>query len=79
MTGGVAHDWSNVMISKPTTPDGTWKASELRKLPAAERDAILAAAAAQAENEYRSNTQLTDFEAFGEDDLHGKSTAASEG
>jgi hypothetical protein len=60
-------------------PDGTWKASELRKLSAEERDAILATAAALAEREYRCQPQLTDFEAFGEDDLHGESTAAPAG
>lgn len=50
-----------------------WTASELRKLPPAERDAILEAAAALAEAEYRNNPELTDFEAFGKDDLHGDS------
>ena len=64
------------MISKPTSPDGTWTAGELRKLPPAERDVILAAAAALAEHEYRTNAELTDFEAFSEDDLYGQSTAA---
>jgi len=67
------------MISKPTTSDGTWKASELRELPAAERDAVLELAALQAEGEYRTNKELTDFEAFGEDDLDGHSAAAPEG
>jgi hypothetical protein len=66
------------MISKPTSPHDVWTARELRKLPPNERDAILAVAAAQAENDYRTNTTLTDFEAFGEDDLHGQSTAAPE-
>jgi len=64
------------MPSKPTASDRTWKASELRTLPPDERDAVLAEAAAIAEDEYRSNRMLTDFEAFGEDDLHGESTAA---
>ena len=67
------------MISKSTDPDGTWKASELRKLPPGERDAILMEAATHAEHEYRTNRQLTDFEAFSEDDLHGESTAAPAG
>jgi hypothetical protein len=67
------------MIFRPTAADGSWKASELRKLPTNERDAILATAAKQAESEYRTNAQMTDFEAFGEDDLHGASTAAPEG
>ena len=56
-----------------------WTASELRKLPAKERDAILEAAAALAEELYRTDPELTDFEAFGEDDLYGESTAAPEG
>jgi hypothetical protein len=67
------------MISKPPTPAGTWKASELRRLPPGERDAILLEAAAHAEHEYRTNQKLTGFEAFGEDDLHGKSTASPAG
>ncbi len=52
-----------------------WTASELRKLPAHERDAILEAAAALAEAEYRNNPELTAFEAFGKDDLHGESSS----
>ena len=56
-----------------------WTAAELRKLPAPQRDAILAAAAALAEEIYRNDPQLTDFEAFGEEDLYGESTAAPEG
>jgi hypothetical protein len=42
-------------------------AKELRRLPASERDAILTAAAAQAEAEYRSNPELN---------VHQKSTSA---
>ena len=67
------------MPTKSITSDGTWKASELRRLPAAERDDILAKAAALAESEHLSKPQLTDFEAFGEDDLQGDSTAAPTG
>jgi hypothetical protein len=63
---------------QPIAPDLPWTASELRKLSRQERDAILADAAARAESQYRTNPQLTDFEAFGEDDLHGKCTAAPE-
>ena len=44
-----------------------WTASELRKLPAHERDAILEAAAALAEADYRNNPDLTAFEAFGKE------------
>ncbi len=50
-----------------------WTASELRKLPAEERNAILEAAAALAEEEYRNNPELTAFEVFGKDDLYGES------
>ncbi len=46
-----------------------WTAAELRRLPAEQRDAILAAAALAAE-EYRNDPALTAFEAFGEGDLH---------
>ena len=51
-------------------------ASELRKLPEHERNAILEAAAAAVESEYRNNPVLTDFEAFGKEDLHGDSANA---
>lgn len=53
-----------------------WTAAELRKLPPAERDAILEAAAALAEEEYRNNPELTAFEAFGKDDLYGDSSSS---
>jgi acyl-CoA reductase-like NAD-dependent aldehyde dehydrogenase len=62
-------------MSKPITTPSTkrWTAAELRKLPPDQRDAILQAAAALAEEEYRTNPELTAFEAFGKDDLHGES------
>ena len=44
---------------------------ELRKRPRAERQAILAAAAALAENDYLSDKDLTDFNAFREEELDG--------
>jgi Zn-dependent peptidase ImmA (M78 family)/transcriptional regulator with XRE-family HTH domain len=44
--------------------------SALRKLPRDQRDAILAAAARKAEHEYVHIPELTDFEAFGEEDLN---------
>ena len=53
-----------------------WTASELRKLSQEQRDAIMEAAAALAEGEYRNNAELTAFEAFGKDDLHGDSSSA---
>jgi hypothetical protein len=67
------------MSTKLSNSLPAWKASELRQLPAAERDDILAKAAELAEADYRSKPHLTDFEAFGEDDLHGDSTAAPAG
>jgi hypothetical protein len=42
-----------------------WTAAELRKLPASQRDAILEAAAAAAEEDYRTDPELTAFEASG--------------
>jgi hypothetical protein len=53
--------------------------SELRKLPIKERNAILDVQAAVAEPIYRRDPRLTDFEAFGEDDLHGESSSAEAG
>ena len=41
-----------------------WTAAELRKLPAAERDAVMRAAAALAEADYRYDPELTAFEAY---------------
>jgi hypothetical protein len=42
--------------------------SELRKLPREQRQAILAAAAALAEEDYRSDRELTGFDAFSEEE-----------
>lgn len=65
-------------MTTPTNPPTArrWKASELRRLPPAQRDAILEAAAAEAEAEYRSDAGLTAFDAFGKDDLYGDSSSA---
>lgn len=52
-----------------------WTASELRKLPPAQRDAILEAAAALAEEDYRNDKELTAFEAFGRDEIYGESSS----
>lgn len=58
------------MSSQSPVPEtNRWTASELRRLPAEQRDAILAAAAELAEPLYRNDPKLTDFEAFGGDDL----------
>ena len=48
--------------------------TELLKLPRSQRTKILADAAAKAEREYRTNPNLTDFNAFGEDDLYVESS-----
>ena len=58
------------MSTPPVDPTRRWTAAELRRLPADQRDAILAAAAARAAEEYRTDAALTAFEAFGKDDLH---------
>ncbi len=47
---------------------------ELLRLPREERAIILADFAAQVENEYRTNADLTDFEAYGEGDLYVENT-----
>jgi hypothetical protein len=61
-------------------PERIWTATELRELPDAERDAILAAAAELAEEDYRDDPELTAFEAFDEDDIHdGGSSVADRG
>ncbi len=48
--------------------------TELLRLPRSERLQILADAAVRAEKEYRTNRDLTDFNAFGEDDLDVESS-----
>ena len=50
----------------PAPPPG-----ELRALPPEERDAILAGQAATAEDLYRSDPELTAFDAFGEEPVDG--------
>ncbi len=42
--------------------------SELRKMPREQRQAILAAAAELAEDDYRSDKELTGFDAFSEEE-----------
>jgi len=50
-------------------PLGYVSAQDVLKLSAKERDELMARSAALAEQEYRDNKGLTDFEAFGEEDL----------
>jgi len=63
-------------VEKAPPLNRRWTATELRKLPPAQRDAVMEAAAALAEEDYRDDPQLTAFEAFGKDDLHGDSSSA---
>lgn len=51
-------------------PNSPLTAAQLMARPLEERGRVLAAAAAAAVEEYRIDRDLTDFEAFGEDDLH---------
>ena len=64
------------MSVEVTTLSKVWTAAELRNLPPEQRDAILEAAGALAEEEYRTNRDLTAFEAYGKDDLYGDSADA---
>ncbi len=59
--------------------EGSVSSTDLLRLPRGQRTQILAAAAAQAEKEYRTNPELTDFNAFGEDDLHVESGSTEAG
>jgi hypothetical protein len=49
--------------------------TQLRQLPS-QRSAVLAAAAAQAEIDYTTNSELTDFQALGPTDLYGESSSS---
>jgi hypothetical protein len=62
------------MSTPPVDLTRRWTAAELRRLPADQRDAILAAAAELAAQEYRNDASLTAFEAFGEGDLYVNSS-----
>jgi hypothetical protein len=56
-----------VKSGPPNKPATNLRPSELLKLPRAERDVILAAAAALAEQDYREDKDLTGFDAFSEE------------
>jgi hypothetical protein len=51
-----------------TKAEPTWTAQQLRSMPAAKRDVILAAAAKRAVADYRTGSALTDFDAFGKEE-----------
>lgn len=55
------------MSTRTTGSVKHWTAAELRKLPESQRDAILEAAAAAAEKDYKNDAELTAFEAFGKE------------
>lgn len=57
---------SSAISSKPAIPEPV----ELMKLSLEARRKILAKAAAEAEDDYLSDLELTDFEAFGDDSLY---------
>jgi hypothetical protein len=50
------------------SPETRVSPSELRKMPREQRQAILAAAAEKAEQDYRSDRELTGFDAFSEEE-----------
>lgn len=74
---------NGVIVPNPPLPEGTrveihmqkgahageasLTASELRKMPREERQAVLAAAAEMAEQDYRDDKDLTGFDAFSEE------------
>ena len=62
---------------QPVALGWPWTASELRKL-SKQGATQFWRMPHRAESQYATNPELTDFEAFGEDDLHGKCTAAPE-
>lgn len=57
-------------LDETSIPPRRYTALELMKLPLAERHRILEEAAEEAAEEYRTNPDLTEFDAFGEDDLY---------
>jgi hypothetical protein len=58
-------------LGEPICPS----ASEVRNMPRAERQAALAAAAVLAEEDYRSDKELTGFDAFSEEEADGDDAA----
>jgi hypothetical protein len=53
-----------------------WAPSQVGQLPVEQRDIILEASAAIAEEEYRTNPELACFDAFGEEDLYADSASS---
>ncbi len=61
-----------IRLSEVPTPASASRPTlaELRRMPRERRQAILAAAAELAEEDYRSDRELTGFEAFSEEELN---------
>ena len=70
---------STPAAASPGASGRRWTATELRQLPPAERDVILAQQAAALADEYRNNSELTAFEAFGNEDLYVDSSDSKAG
>ena len=69
---------NGVVIPSTPLPEGTQvhihlTPAELRRMPREQRYAILAAAAEMAEEDYRSDKNLSGFEAFSEEELDDES------
>ncbi len=72
--GEVAAERKGDLENDKVVPVSRLTAAELRKLPREKRQAILAAAAELAEEDYRSDKELTGFEAFSEEELDDDET-----
>jgi hypothetical protein len=73
---------AHVEIQMKPTPAASltrYTPGELRKLPREERQAILAAAAALAEEDYRDDKELTGFDAFSEEEVDADESATGPG
>lgn len=61
-----------IRVSEAANPDPATllTPAELRRMPREQRQAVLAAAAEMAEEDYRTDRELTGFEAFSEEELN---------
>lgn len=66
----VEREYSDAQPHQRGNSGGTLSAHELPNLPVEERNRLMAEAAGEAEKDYRTDPDLTDFEAFGEHDLY---------
>ena len=65
----VPPDQKGDLVEARVVPESRLTPAELRKLPREKWQTILAAAAELAEEDYRSDKELTGFEAFSEEEL----------